>query len=216
MGYAVQLEQPAPETIRRLAKLGITGDDVKYVGTAMVLAGMSYNPLGPRSESGNLRYARGVSAWAETLMPSGWKRESPDGCELITSPDDRVSICVTSGDHNVGMLSDPKTRYPRGTVTRERIAENQAQLGMPSILGPAKVARGGVPQLWMTLHNVVQNRLYMELSLPKRIEGDARKVAWDVRLRLGVYGWVGESPADENGDSNLGKGTGPIITIRPK
>lgn len=216
MGFAVQLEAPSSEAIRRLSRFGILHDDVKYVGTSMVQAAVSANPLGPRAEAGNLRYARGISAWAEALIPRGWKREWPDGCELITSPDDSMSICVTAGDHNVGMMTDPKARYPRGTATKERIHVNQEQLGMASILGRPQKRSTSVPTLWIMLHNSVHDRLYLELSLPSKIEGDSRRISWQERLRLGIYGWVNELPGTLRTDDQPQNPSGPIIKIRPK
>lgn len=217
MGFAFQQVAPSSHVVRRLSQLGITADDAWYVGTAMVQAAIMANPLGPRSEAGNLRFARGVSAWAEALLPRGWRRESPDGCDLITSPNGEMSICVTSGDHNVGMMADPKPRYPRGAATRGRIDVNEAQFGMPTILGPSRKAKVALPILWITLHNQVQDQLYLELSLPARIEGDSRNISWKERLRLGVYGWNGDS-LDPGGHNSTppSQPSGPVITIRPK
>lgn len=214
MQRAVQLVPMSNIAIRRFAKLGVLPSDVEHVGTSMFEAGASAHPLGAKSEAGNQRYSRGIAAWAEVLLERGWSRECIDGCEMITSPDRTICFVVVSGDGNVGMMQAPKPRYPRGRAIQGRIAMNAHQLGLDEILGQPRVV-SKAPKMWITLHHVANGRLYLEVSLPARIEG-SRSIEWQERIPAGVYGFPGEDPFASEGLSDGPLPSGPQITIRPK
>lgn len=192
---AVRLKAPSREAVSRIQRLGLTERVVEYVGLAMVEGAASARALGVRIEAGFNRWAWGVAALGESLVPMGWSREGD--LEGVTNPDRTIAIIVTKGDAGVGnMLQEVRASRPRGCLTRARVQSNYQLLYLPGFQPEPEALSDLPPILWMLLHHTTNGVLRLELSLPESIEENGRVIKWAERIPLGSYGL-----GDDTGDS---------------
>lgn len=217
MARPVQLEYISEVALSKLAAtLGLSAEDIEYVGIAMVEAAASAHPLGARTEAGYLRWSRGIAACGERLAPHGYRRVMEEGAELILSPDGSVAIAVTAGDEAVGNdLRVPKARYPRGAVTRRKIAINGLQLGLFDI-GEPTPEEATASTLWMLLHKTERNRLILEIALPAVIEPDGTTIHWEDRIQLGAFGYRDDDDQELLPRNDPDAPSGPTLRIVPR
>lgn len=165
--------------------------------------------LDPPGARGQIRHIRTVRYLREALIPVGWKPDDGGNVGAVVSPDGKRSIIVTSGDAATGQRGViPRTKYPKGEVTRRRVHQNvQLSLfGEDPAPQPDESSDEVARQTWTLLQYPAGDFVRAELSCPEGVDESGRINAWSDRillpdLPLDTYEtWVPGPEDDESDD----------------
>ena len=129
-------------------------------------------------------HGENMSGWLiyylrEGLVPKGWTLDRHGNCDLTVRPDNTLALDVLSGDSSTGHPRQiPSMRNRRGPVTKNVISMNQQVLdGFEPVPSSAR-------EVWVLLYCVdpIARKIRFEVSLPTRMAGDWRRIAWFQRI----------------------------------
>lgn len=171
-----------------LAAMGLTPEVFDRAGTEALLAFLNTSSLDPASFPGTAFWAAATRSLRQQLLPDNWTR-SDLGLALVTHPEGRFSIVVSSGTTGTGKPGEhASTRYPRGEQVQARIEVNRIeQLGLfGNVVVKTETVSVPVDRLWLFLHyrDAVRKELRMELSLPVELDKTGRVETWRTRIMI--------------------------------
>jgi hypothetical protein len=200
--FAFQVFDDPLEVTPRLAALGLTESLLRDAVAYGAQHASSCTRHDPPGLPGYLRWAKTHRDVRDHLVPLGWKVDNTRNYPTVLHPGGQWALGVSSGDEITGrnVEKQPKTRNPKGEVTRQIARRNQPFF---DFLGPEM---NEVRSTWLLLFylDVVEQEIRVELSLPKTVDGDGRVSGWITRLILrpidlddGFGARADDAPADE-------------------
>jgi hypothetical protein len=173
----------------------------------------------PRIMSGFIRWGKSFRGLADRLVLKGWAHKERRSLPLMINSNRTIALAVSSADDNTGRADTtmPKTRNPKGEVTRQIVYENQPQL--PGIANAVTRIRGRVDDLrtWFLLFFVDRqtDEIRSELSLAASIASSGQVGEWYERIILSPTTPTTpvrvKMPYDQDGDT-----AEDDIVIRPR
>lgn len=195
----------------RLREFDLTEDVLQEAGFVGYSAAASCTNNDPRSLPGTLAWARMIAHLRDAKAGDGWRADRGSNYETVVDRTRTRAIAVAAGTPATGRRgSTPKTRTPKGTVTRRRVREN-AQLslghGTSVFAGPGVAAADDHAEpieTWMLLHYFDKDaeEIRLELSLPLEMSG-SQITAWRERIILGAVSFSSELDIDLTIDDDL-------------
>ncbi len=199
----------------QLAKLGVTLKIALHaveVAQGAVAGTTRHHPPG---RAGSESYFEGSRALRDRLRVEDWESVDLRGQALVVSPDNKIALTVSGGDHNTGrLLGKPKTRSPKGRVTQCAVLANSRFLfAEDEAAARAEVARINAQidrDFWVLLiyHDEIARETRSELSRPVIVVGEMkgkRQLSeWSARIILPAIpfgddiGSAQQTPSDSN------------------
>jgi hypothetical protein len=168
------------EVKNALADLGLNVDILETAVREGELARDSCTLNDPTCVPGIYAWGATVRSLREQLVTFGWVRNDDKNYPTVVNPGEEIAIAVATGDDATGRENRiPSTKYPKGSVTRSAVHQNQRSL-FPDFVQQDK------PKTitWIFLKNRVQDKVFVELSLPSVITSDGTIIAWEKRIIL--------------------------------
>lgn len=179
---AEYIEQHDVQT--KLESMGLTIEALSRVSVAVAGAFNSTTSFHPSAAAGTYMYHEGTAALRRVCVPLGYDFDE-DGHQPRTFSDALgVSIIFQTGDENTGLLTgtEPTTRNPKGSATREKVSANSHQFALFNLATPETPE--GVSYHWVFLAAVVDGVVRAELSLPRDLTEDGKPCGWVERIIL--------------------------------
>ncbi|RIK03119.1 MAG: hypothetical protein DCC48_17130 [Acidobacteria bacterium] len=179
--------QDPNDSAAALAALGLTLDRLAEARERAQHDVDECTALDPPGARGHIRHIRTVRYLREVLIPHGWTADDGGNIGAVVSPDDRVSIVVTSGDAATGRHGHtPRTKYPKGELTWRRVRQNQ-QLSLfddGPATQPDDESVENARQTWVLLQYPAGDVVRAELSCPEGVDDSGRINKWSERILL--------------------------------
>lgn len=199
------------EASNRLASLGLEAQSLQRTVLRADAEARLISDLEPPNAEGVTRYNKTNRYIREELMPSGWFPDNTQGYCRTVHPGREWAIVASSGDSDTGLWMpnrSPSTKYRKGETTEKAVTQNFFQTSFD--LGQAFQLEAPIDDdgqvVWYLLYNVTEDKIFVELSLPDRIEG-GRITHWAERIIIdpidrasSVSLPIGDSPDDGAGD----------------
>lgn len=175
------------ETINKLKEMGLTYE---------ILANATSN--GYKMKRKKSKYAppicKSISFWENTIVMLreqlienfGWTICDDFNLNRTISPKKDFAIVISSGNANVGKNVNPSTLNKKGQLSAAVVdVNNVVQLSFFPIKS-TKTKKYNVERIphWFLLYYNDGNKIWMELSLPKKIGNDGRISSWFQRIIL--------------------------------
>ncbi len=186
---AVRKLLEVPDVDMRLAALGLTLSDLRWVMARTLEAGRGKSVYAMPTRAGTDRYHASVEALRERLVPSPakWTLSNTHGIGKVIAPDSSFQIVVGQGTEDTCTETTPSTRRARGRRGRELL--------LPSLF-PAEVMQGitriarpdsGILTR-ILLYYATETEIRAELSVPVGLDAKWRFSAFVDRIPLGSMG----------------------------
>lgn len=172
------------EVAARLARMDLSSDVLREGVIAGETARLNCTANTPLCFPGIAAWAYTVTALRDLLMPRGWRKSDAGNYPLVVHPSERFAIGVATGNEDTGSrYITPKTKYPKGPATIEKVENNGVTLfGEPIITRRIQPAPEAFT--WLLLIARSADGLRSELSLPSSIGEDGRVDGWSERIIL--------------------------------
>lgn len=186
-----------PREVRAaLRELGVPMEVLQQAVRAWQQAANGTTAFEPVTAAGSKGWFAAVGVVREAMVMLGWKMMDPYHLPLVVSPDQEVSILVTSGDAATG-LKDlwPTSKNSKGKATVVQVSWNGRQMAIPGIqdivmLSRRKQKTRPAKFTWALVVTMKDGEARGEFSLPTAVSGSSRISDWARRYIL---------PSDENG-----------------
>lgn len=178
------IDEPA-DIDRRLAELGL----VQSWLVAAVLSGdagaSTSTALHPPNDAGFRRWADSVAELRMQSLPHGWRHSNELNYCTIFNQQTRTAVAIMAGDELTGSrLGAPRSRYPKGVLTRMRININNGQGSLfPSLKTPNEIVEQDCTT-WTLVQCAAEDGIHAELSLPRRQNERGHVVDYAERILL--------------------------------
>ncbi len=159
----------------------------------------------PLIYKGMTPWAIGLAHLRDLVTARGWKVDRARGYETAAHPSNAMCVALSAGSADTGRTDAiPKTRNPKGEMTKRMVARNSRQLSLGS--GNSEFAGAGEPTVadeqrvtWLLLHyyDRVKGEIRLELSCPSEMTG--KQISqWRERLILAPVPFDGtvQTPID--------------------
>jgi hypothetical protein len=157
----------------------------------------------------------GMTAWAKTvrglrelLIRREWKRTNRRRLAAVLNPEGTVAVGVSTGDERTGIDGpEPQTAYPKGPAWQAAVDANADQLAFttPGMWPEIEPEREVVDDndlnraTWVLLFYIAARETRCELSMPKEIGADSKKLdSWVERILLPSIPHDPEPAIEEN------------------
>jgi len=170
---------------QRLARLGLKKEWLLKVSETLALIPNEITSDDIAGALGLKAYIQAVRTLREVLKPYGWQPYRDRQLELVISPKKDFYIAVSSGDQFTGIKNiAPKTRYPKGPQTLQRVDVNK-QLNLFPELKKEKEKNVPLPT-WYFLYfiDLKGKEVRSELSYPLDTDEQGRISSWKTRIIL--------------------------------
>ncbi len=151
----------------------------------------SVNKFHPVTAGGSRAWEEIVATFRSSVIEEcdGWHSEQQNGMPILINPEREITIVMTSGDANTGLLDtvSPKTRNAKGHVTQSYVGQNYDLFDdAPNQLTNISA---DTHQTWVLLYTLdkIKSEVRYELSLPTStsISGSKGKIKicdWKTRV----------------------------------
>jgi hypothetical protein len=172
------------EVVVQLAAMGLSVPVLLEAVTAGEVARLGCTANTPYCFPGIAAWAYTVTALRDLLVPLGWEKSDAGNYPLIVHPTRTFSIGVATGNEDTAnRYITPKTKFPKGPATIERVEMNGMTLfGEPVLLKRIEPAPDHSTWLLLIARNI--DGVRSELSLPNSIGEDGRVDGWNERIVL--------------------------------
>lgn len=166
----------------RLARMDLTVLALREAITAGEIARLNCTSNMPLCFPGIAAWAHTVTALRDFLMPAGWETSDAGNYPLIVHPSQNFAIGVATGNEDTGSrFTVPKTKFPKGPATIERVEQNGLTLfGEPVLVKHVEPATD--ESTWLLLIARFADGVRSELSLPNNVGDDGRVDGWTERI----------------------------------
>ncbi len=189
--------------IDRLARLGVTANDLRE----SLHAGYSYaagcTGHDPRSLPGILAWGKGIGHLRDVMKTRGWTADSTSNYETVVHPTNAHAIALASGTPETGRADGtPRTKTPKGPATSRVVKQNQqlSFAGADPAFGDALVDDKD-RETWVLLHYYDREaeEIRCELSCPSEMTGK-QVTGWRDRIMLDPMPFSADLEIDVDGD----------------
>lgn len=170
----------------RLSALGLAEDILKEAISAGYVAWDACTDLDPRMFPGLSMWAVTVRRLRQLLLVHGWTYSDDGNFPLTISPDQKIAICVATGDKFTGDENNtPSTQSQKGPKSAHIVAINTAQLEL-DLNVPKNTAskQDDTCTTWLLLLHRTSTTVFAELSHPIAMDEYQRVAGWKERLVL--------------------------------
>ena len=173
----------------QLRQLGLTEQVLLDAVRKGIFAFLNCTQNHPRSFAGMAAWGETVCGIREGLLPLGvWERFDDRNLPLTVNVETRIAITASSGDENTGIAElSPKSRNPKGIVTREIVQANYEQLNLFPVIqieSPTLKVSDLTTWLLLSYRDLNTRVVRCELSRPVSVGQDLRVDDWDERIIL--------------------------------
>ncbi len=184
----IQVHDFQESTVDLTSTLGIKPEIFRDSIQSGLLFYKGVNKFHPVTAGGSRAWEEIVSMFRSSVIDQGegWKAVQQNGIPMLVNSDLGISVVVTSGDENTGLISgeEPKTRNAKGHVTQGYVGQNYNLFEeTPTV---TTIDRH---QTWVLLYTFDKTKLEVryELSLPTgaSISGNKGKMKiseWQTRV----------------------------------
>jgi hypothetical protein len=182
------------EVTVRLSRLSLSVRTLRDAVIAGETARLSCTANMPACFPGMAAWAYTVTALRDILLPHRWTKSDAGNYPLVVHPNGGFAIGVATGNDDTGSrYSVPKTKFPKGPATIEKVVQNGSTLfGEPIWL--RRIEPAPEQFTWLLLLGHAADGLRSELSLPNSIGEDGRVDGWSERIILPTF-----NPNEGNG-----------------
>ncbi|MEV6218851.1 hypothetical protein [Nocardia sp. NPDC051833] len=213
--YRKHLAQSDPDPLLRF---DLSEQEVlDVVIRAVVDAADNTHPLAPPGAAGQRAYQAGVAVLRELLFARGWKKDERSGVARTVHPERGLAIIVAVGNEYTGMPGtdeDFTTKWPKGScaLTGERYVAEGFDAVDESF--PVSPTVEGTWEVWYLAHRRAEDRVFVEVSKPGRLDERDFPVDWLDRIILEPLDLSGavDIDIDSDGDDH----GGPEVPVVPK
>lgn len=179
----------------RLQQLGLQRDRLVRAVLRGDAGASSSTALHPSSDAGYRRWSDTVAGLRLAFLPHGWSLSNAQNYCTIYNPQTRIAVVVMAGDIKTGSrISSPRSKYPKGAATGQRLRLNQEQQTsmFPDIKAPHEVVSQDC-KTWVLVQYGADDGVHIELSLAKSQDKAGFVVTWYERLLFPTIDPRGES-----------------------
>jgi hypothetical protein len=177
---------------RKLAALaeGLTQEILRETVRRAHAGWATCTPHHPRGYAGITRWAEGIRALRDQLVPEGWSSEDDRGQPLTVDASGSLAITVLSGDEITGKVEQgqPRTSAGHGPATVEFVDQNAFLFPQMEAEARAKQEQQlrRAKNTWVLLlhRDGKLGQVRCELSLPTAMGVEGRIVTWSERIIL--------------------------------
>lgn len=197
--HAVRIFREPTEVADRLAHFGLQADEIFPLVEAVLAARNDVVSVDARTAAGSKAYFAGTRHLRFLFLPKGWEMDSANGIESVVHPEAGIRIVYQSVDQACVGIRGPQAASGKGPGAKAAIEQAQGLLfqedELPEV-APEKIA-GLNTSLWflcMSVNELDQDDVRVELSLPAAIEGGNFKGFLERIFIVRSGDWKGHSP----------------------
>ena len=187
------------EVAERLQQLGLSEDILIHAVYAGLYGWLNCTSNHPPSFPGINAWAEQTRDLRESLLPKMWERLNDRNLPLTVNRSSNIAITPSSGDECTGLEGvEPRTRNPKGVITRQKVKQNAEQLGLFADMTESAeelVEESKKWDTWLLLsyRDLTARVVRCELSRPIGIAIDGRVDGWHERIILGTIPFDGDT-----------------------
>lgn len=124
LNQKIYIEQQATD---KLEVMGLSADDFVFAISRAIYESRRSSPLHPKTGAMTYGWLEMVAAFRESVLSDsrGWNYTRDSGLEYTVNSDLGLSIIITSGDKDTGLLDGfPKTKNCKGAATEDLVSRN--------------------------------------------------------------------------------------------
>jgi hypothetical protein len=176
------------EVEKRLASLGLAEQDLVEAVRIGDMEASWCTENDPRVLRGFTRWGKTFRGLADRLVVKGWAHTERRSLPVMVNAAETIGVTVSSGDDHTGKAEPtmPKTRNPKGLITKQIVYENQPQLpGIANAVTRIRRDRNGL-QTWFLLYHFDRDsyQIRAELSLAASMGDNGYVAEWFERIVL--------------------------------